>query len=250
MKMNLRPTALALAGLFAASLSSPATAAEGDGWSWVVAPYIWAASVSTDHKRDTPPSEVNGDSNFDDILSKLDGAFMIHAEGQGDHFGVFADYLFMSLGDSKDFNLLETESDLDASLFDLAMVWSPGGERFSGFEVFGGLRYIDVDLKVEFKPTNPEFPTVGVNPGESYNDFLIGARYKWDLSDRWGLTLRVDGSFGDTDGTFNTAATFNYNMEHGAWLFGYRYMNADLPTDDSSTDLTLHGPQFGYGFKF
>lgn len=250
MRMNLRPTALALAGLCAVSFSSQAAAAEGDGWSWFVAPYLWAASISVDHKRDSPPSEIATDSDFKNILSKLNGAFMFHAEGQGDHVGLFADYLYLSLGDTHDFNLLKTDSDLNATLFDLAMVWSPADERFSGFEVFGGLRYIDVNFKLKFIPTDPTFPTVSVDPGESFNDFLIGARYKWDLSERWGLTVRVDGSFGDTDGTFNTAATFNYNMEHGAWLFGYRYMNADLPTAISSTDLTLNGLQIGYGFKF
>lgn len=250
MKMKLRPIAFALAGLCAASVSSHAVAAEGDAWSWVVAPYIWGASISTDHSRDVPPSESSSDSSFKNILDKLDGAFMLHVEGQGDHVGVFADYLYLSLGDSRSFNLLRTDSDLDATLFDLAMVWSPSGERFNGFEVFGGLRYIDVDLKIKFEPTNPEFPTLSVNPGESYSDFLLGFRYKWDFGNRWGMTVRADGSWGDTDGTFNTAATLSYAMKNGEWLFGYRYMNADLPTDVSNTDLTLHGPQFGYGFNF
>lgn len=250
MKTILRPTALALAGFCAVSFSSQAAAAEGEGWSWFVAPYIWAASISTDHKRDTPPTDISTDSNFKNVLSKLNGVFMIHAEGQGDQFGVLGDYLYLSLGDNHDFNRLKTDSDLKATLFDLAMVWSPGDERYSGFEVFGGLRYIDANFKLKFIPTDPVFPTVSVNPNESYSDFLIGARYKWNLSERWGLTIRVDGSFGQTDGTFNTAATFNYNMEHGAWLFGYRYMNAKLPTDISKTDLTLNGLQFGYAFKF
>ena len=38
------------------------------------------------------------------------------------------------------------------------------------------------------------------------NDFMLGARYTWSLSERWGLTLRGDGSFGDTEGTWNTSA--------------------------------------------
>jgi hypothetical protein len=250
MKMILRPLATALAGLCVASFSSQAAAAEGDGWSWMVAPYIWAAGVSTNHKRDVPPSESSNSTNFKNIVDKIDGAFMLHAEGQGDHIGVFADYLYLGLGDKHDFDLLSTDSQLDATLFDLAMVWSPGDQRYTGFELFGGLRYINVDLSIDFKPNNPALPTVNVDPGETYNDFLLGFRYKWDLSDRWGLSIRVDGSTGDTDGTFNTAANFMYNTEHGAWVFGYRYMTADLPSKFSSTDLTMDGPQFGYAFKF
>lgn len=252
MKMKLRPTALALAGLCAASFSSQATAAEGDGWNWVIAPYIWFAGVSTDHSRDVPPSSGSSESDFDDILDKLDGALMLHAEGQGDHFGLFGDLVFIGLGDSHEFDLLDTKSQLDATLFDAAMVWSPGDERFTGFELFGGLRYIDIDLDVKFIPNDPDLPTIEVNPGQSYSDFLLGARYNAKLSDRWGLTLRADGSFGETDGTWNTSAVFDYKMKHGAWVFGYRYFNADLASenDNVNTDITVHGPEVGYAFKF
>lgn len=252
MKMKLRPTALALAGLCAASLSSPAAASEGEGWSWAIAPYIWFASIGTDHKRDVPPSEGSNDTSFDDILDKLDGVLMLHAEGQGDHVGVFGDLVFIGLGDSKDFTNLRTKSQFDATLFDAAVVWSPGDERFTGFELFGGLRYIDLDMSVKFTPNNPDLPTVEVDPSESYSDFLIGGRYTAKLSDRWGLTMRLDGSFGETDGSFNTSAVFDYKMKHGAWVFGYRYFDVELSSenDNVKTNITVHGPEVGYAFRF
>lgn len=251
MKMKFRPTALALAGLCAASFSSQAAAAEGEGWSWFVAPYIWAATVGVDHKRLLPPNiDVDNNTNFSNLIDKIDGAFMIHAEGQGDQIGFFTDYLYLGLGDNHDFTRLSTDSQLDATLFELAMVWSPGDERFNGFELFGGLRYIDIDLSIKFNPTDPLFPTVRVDPGKSYSDFMLGFRYHWKLSDRWGMTYRMDGSWGQTDGTFNTSAMFNYNMKHGEWLFGYRYLSVNLGDNISSTDIVIHGPQFGYGFNF
>lgn len=252
MKMNFRPTALALAAVCAASFSSQAAAAEGDPWSWAIAPYIWFAGISVDHARDVPPSSSSSDSTFKDILDKLDGALMLHAEGQGDNIGVFGDLVFIGVSGKKDYDLLSTKTDLDATLFDMAMVWSPGDERFTGFELFGGLRYIDLDLSVDFNPTNPDLPTVGVDPGQSYSDFLIGARYNTKLSDRWGLTLRADGSFGETDGTWNMSGVFDYKMKHGAWVFGYRYFNADLASenDNVNTDITVHGPEVGYAFTF
>ena len=250
MKMNLRVIALALSGIYATSFSSQAAAAEDEGWSWFVAPYVWAASISTNHKRDVPPSDASSGTNFKNILDKLDGAFMIHAEGQGEHIGMFTDYLYLGLGDNHNFDHLRTRSQLDATLFELAMVWSPGDQRYTGFELFGGLRYVDIGLSIKFEPNDPAFPTLRVDPDKSYSDFMLGARYKWDLSDRWGLTVRTDGSWGETDGTYNLSAMFNYNMKNGEWLFGYRYLSIDVATDISNTDLTIHGPQIGYGFNF
>lgn len=247
----LRHAALATSLLCLASLAAAAQAAEGGGWDWMVAPYGWAASIGTDLQRSQPPSGgVSTDTDFDDIVDKIDGAFQIHIEGRGDHFGMFTDFTFLGLADSHDRPRFHTESDLDTRLFELAAVWSPGEHRHRGWDLFAGLRYIDVDLTVQFDPENPLFDTTTFDGGDSFSDFMIGARYNFHLSDRWGLTLRGDGSFGDTEGTWNVSGVFQYRMKHGAWLFGYRYLSVELETGDSNTDITMNGPMVGYGFIF
>lgn len=243
-----RTSAVVTAALCMMSTSLPTRAAEGDEWEWMVAPYLWAASIGTDLRTGQPPAET--DSSFLDIIDKIDGAFQIHAEGQGERFGMFADYIFLGLEDSKDFARIGTRSDLDSQLFELAAVWSPGEDRYRGLDVFGGLRYVDVDLKVRFDPVNPVLPPVERNLDKSYSDFMLGARYTWALSDRWGLTLRGDGSFGDTEGTWNASAFAQYRVKHGAWLFGYRYLSVEVETGDSTTDITMNGPVVGFGFVF
>ena len=239
------------AALLVAGFSPLAQAAEGDGWDWIVAPYGWGVSIGTDLERTEPPAGgVSTDNNFDDIVDKLDGAFQIHIEGQEEHWGMFTDFTFLGLADEKDRPRFHTESDLDARLFELAAVWSPGEGTYRGVDVFAGLRYIDVDLNVDFDPENPLFETTSFHASQTFNDFMIGARYTWALSDRWGVTVRGDGSFGDTEGTWNASAVASYRMTHGAWLFGYRYLSVELDTGDSNTDLTLSGPMIGYGFMF
>lgn len=239
-------TALCSAGVLA-----PAQAADGEGWQWIVAPYGWAASIGTDLQRaQAPAGGVSTDTGFDDIVDKIDGAFQIHVEGQNEHWGVFTDFTFLGLADQHDRPRFRTESDLDTRLFELAGVWSPGEGRYRGLDVFAGLRYIDVDLAVRFDPENPQFDTTTFDGDETFNDFMLGARYTWALSDRWGLTLRGDGSFGDTEGAWNASAVASYRMKHGAWLFGYRYLSVELETGDSNTDITMNGPMVGYGFIF
>lgn len=238
------------ASMFMAPL---AHAAEGgaDGWDWMVAPYVWGMSFDSDLQRTEPPDGgINSDISFDDVLSDFDGVFQAHIEGRTDHWGVFADFTYLGLAEEREYPRFRTESDLDARLFEVAAVWSPGDERGKGLDVFAGLRYIDLDMSVIFEPTNPEFESTVFDGSQSFNDFMLGARYTLALSDRWALTLRGDGSFGDTEGTWNASAVANYQMQRGAWLLGYRYLSVEVETDDSNIDMTMHGPVIGYGFQF
>lgn len=248
MNTMLRHAMSGSAALCIAGFSAPALAAGGGGWDWMIAPYIWAPTISADLNTEVPPSGT--DTAFEDIVDKIDGAFLLHVEGQGDRFGAFGDVIYLGLGDEKDRERFRTESDLDARLFELAAVWSPGEDRYRGIDVFGGLRYVDVDLTVEVDPVNPIFDTATVDAGESFADFMVGARYTWALSERWGLTVRGDASFGETDGTWGAGATVQYRMQNGAWLFGYRHLDVSLKPRDNTLDLVLSGIVAGYSFNF
>lgn len=241
-----KPLAVGMAALAFMGASASSQAAE---WEWKVAPYLWAASVGTDLQTDRFPS-VSNNNSFSDIIDKIDGAFQIHAEGQGERFGVFGDYTYLGLGDSKDFNRFSTRSQLDSQLLELAAVWNPADGRYSGVDVFAGLRYIDVDLDVRFEPVDPLLPTVERDIDDSYADFMIGLRYTWNLSNRWALTLRGDGSFGDTEGTWNASAIAQYRVKYGAWAFGYRHLSVEVETGTTSTDITMSGPAVGFAFTF
>ena len=77
---------LAASLLATASLCTTAVAhaspSSGGAWDWIIAPYGWAASVGTDLRTTTPPSESSVDTSFNDLIDKIDGAFMVRAEGQ------------------------------------------------------------------------------------------------------------------------------------------------------------------------
>lgn len=231
-------------------VSSSALAAEGDGWHWMIAPYVWGASIGTDLKTNVPPSQSSNTLDFGDIIDHISGAFEMHVEGQGGRFGMFADYTYLGLSDSHTRPHFYTNTHLSTTLFEAAAVWNPSGASFSGLEFFGGLRYIDANLDFKLYPADPAFPMARVNPNKSYSDFMLGARYTFELSNRWALTLRGDGSWGQTDGTWNASAVAQYKTGNGAWLFGYRYLSVSLKTINTVTDITMNGPQIGYAFKF
>lgn len=243
--------------LTAAILAAPmgmAQAAEGDSLTWTLTPYIFAPSIAVDLKTnpeiDFDDPNISSQSDFSDILDKIDMAFMGHLEAQGDSFGAFADVMYIDMGDNKNFDLFYTNSDLSAIVLDVAGVWSPGDGRYKGFEVIGGLRYIDLDFQANLVPNDPDFDPIRLDAGDSYSDFLIGARYIGDFNPKWGYALRADGSFGQTDGTYNLQALLTYKFTHGVLEGGYRYFDVDLPIGNNGgeLDMTLNGVVVGYTF--
>lgn len=227
-----------------------ASRAQDTGWDWMVEPYAWAATIGTDLQTRSPPIEGEGELRFPDILDKLDGVFQLRVEGQGDRAGLFADFTYLGIASDRTGRIAETSTDLDMRLFEAAGTWRTGGARGQGLDLFAGVRYIDVDLKVGFDPANPLLTGRVLDEGRSFTDFMLGVRYTWALSERWGLTLRGDGSLGDTDGTWNAGLTAHYRTGGGAWLFGYRHLQADLETDNAQAEVAMSGPTIGYGFRF
>ncbi|WP_396617470.1 hypothetical protein ACHZ97_09410 [Lysobacter soli] len=230
------------------ALAMPSPAAANDGWDWSFAPYLWAPTIAADLREDAPPAENQRD--FGDWIDKLEFAFLGHLEGRGDRVGLFADVIYLSLGDSHDYPRLRTEADLDAGIVELAAVLPLGDERSQGLDLFTGLRYFNVGTKTRFEPVNDLLPVVSRDRDATFSDLMLGARYTMRLSDRWGLTVRGDGSVGETDGSWSASANVQYRTGHGFWVFGYRYLQADLPMRGSSVDLALSGPQVGYAFTF
>jgi hypothetical protein len=241
----------AVAAMLSLAFGPAALAADSEPWNWAVIPYGWAASIGADLQTGTPPEGgASTDTSFGDLVDKLDGAFQLHVEGGGERFGMFADFTYLGVASDGERPRFRTDSDLDSRLFELAFAWRPGAVRGEGLELFGGLRYIDVDLTVQFTPTNPALPTTALRSDETFNDFMVGARYRFALSNRWSLNLRGDTSFGDTDGTWNASAVADYRTGNGAWFLGYRHLDVGVEAGDNDVDITMSGPIVGYGFYF
>lgn len=244
---NLLLQAMATSMISAVAMS-PVHAADG-AWDWAVAPYLWGTQITTDTQVRGEP--VGTETSFSDIIDKLDFAFQIHAEGQGDQFGLFADYTYLALSDDSNRDAFKLDASLDTTIFELAAVWSPGDERFTGFEAFAGLRYINAEVDLKFDLTDPALPNQRRTLDKAFTDAMVGARYTARFNETWGLTLRGDGSFGDTEGGFNTSAILQYQMSRGVMAFGYRYMAIDLKTGSGETvEMVMSGPIAGYVFKF
>lgn len=230
------------------ALCAPASFAASDdsGWTWTATPYIWATSIKADFNDSAPVSDPSPD--FSDIMDKFDGGFLGHLEAQSDRWGMYADIIYLGLADTRDRPNFSIDADLDSTIFEVAGVWSPDETRYQGFEVIGGIRYFDVELKLDANPVNPSLTGRNTGFDKGFTDALIGARYTVPLSDTWALSMRGDASFGDTEGSWSASGLLRWKLGSGALVFGYRYLDVELKPGADSFDLTLYGPEIGYAF--
>jgi hypothetical protein len=230
---------------FVLSLGAGAARAESSGMDWLGIVYLWAADIGVDTR------DVNVDVDFSDTVDKLEMGFQGHMEAQGDNFGGFVDISYMAVGNNNNLPNVHLNSDLDLTAMDLAMVWSPGPERMTGFEAFGGLRYIDTKFNLVVDPEPPALPTVETGINTTYTDFLIGARYGMPLNEHWRLFFTGDLSEGETEGTWSLGAFGSYTTGVHHFYAGYRHLEMDLKGGTGeSVKETYSGPVIAYGFSF
>jgi hypothetical protein len=245
---------------FAILSSGRARAAEK--WEWDITPYLWASSVQTDVSLDGDPV-LGADASFSNLIDKVDLAGMLHFEGRHGKLGFFTDAIFISLSDeqarSADPPLpggTETEADLDLGLYE------GGGfyrlkDAVTGLDILYGIRVIDSSQDVTITLPSPISATVDGSTSDSFTDGIVGVRYSAPMGKRWYFAIRGDIGAGGTELALNGIASFGFMCdEKGKYnlRFGYRYFKTELDSTengvDVETDLTLHGPYLGFGFRF
>jgi hypothetical protein len=245
MNTNLRKPLIAAGCGLALALGTGAARAESSGMDWLGIVYLWAADIGV------ASHDAELDVDFSDTVDKLEMGFQGHMEAQDDNFGGFVDISYMAVGNNNNLPNVHLNSDLDMTAMDLAMVWSPGPERMTGFEVFGGLRYIDTKFHLVIDPAPPGPPTTETGIDTTYTDFLIGARYAMPLNEQWRLFFTGDVSEGETEGTWSLGAFGSYTTGPHHFYAGYRHFEMDFKggTGESVTE-TFSGPAIAYGFSF
>ena len=121
----------------------------------------------------------------------------------------------------------------------------------SAFSLFGGLRYSGLDNQFRFRLGDTELGTQ--SSSKDYYDALVGARYRFDLTDRWAILTRADYSAGDSEASFLLRASLAYTVgkrRQNKVLFGYQHRQAEYREGDLRTDLQLSGFMAGFSFRF
>lgn len=229
---------------------APVLAQDAGTVSWSVTPYFWASDTSLD--LTVEDTDINGgvEIPFSDLLDVLDTAFQIHVEGGTGKLSAFADLTFLETSDTIERPLLEIATNSKQTFIDAALAYWPQGVG-SQLNFYGGVRYTAFDDRYEF--TLGEDLLVSRRSDQDYVDALLGLRYRFDFSDRWGLLTRGDVSFGDTEGTWLVQGLFAYTVgkrQQNRIVFGYQYKVAEFQDSGLNSDYKFSGPMAGFNFRF
>ena len=257
-----------LAAVFVVSLIAfaPAKSSAAE-WDWQITPYIWASDVGVDLEVNNDPV-LGTDIPFDDLINKVDMAFMGHFEGRKGRFGVLADLNYIDLSDRTVSSVgpggpisgeLRFDTRLKLGLYEFGGFYRLGttDPGTPVFDFLFGARHIDVDQSMDIILPGPPAPVIRRDVDVSATDVFVGGRVIGDFNDKWGYTARADLGGGGSDGTLNALAAVDYSLGQSG-LFsidvGYRYMSIEV-SDDSNEfsaeiELTLSGPFIGFVFSF
>lgn len=238
-----------------AALGAPASAQQaawGGGWSGQATVYGWIPAVNG--AQEGRGGEPVVDLDQQNVLSRLDMAFMGAAEIRKDRFGLLLDIVYADLSNDGEWvgGRLETETGLRLGMYSVAAAYRVHEADRTFVDLYAGARFFDTKLSFDF--STPDFDARDRDASLDWADPIVGVRGAMPLSERWSVSGFADvGGFdaGD-DLSWEVYGGVNYALTD-AWAatLGYRYMSILYQaTDRAKLDIDVQGPVIGITYAF
>jgi len=240
-----------------AAITTPIASLHADDWSFVVAPYLLAPSISGDASLGRIDS-ADVDISSSDIFRSLDLGAMLQLEARhSSGYGALINYAFMDLGNRLSGPRGQTELNTDIFQgilegFITRRVDYQGGT----FDLYGGVRWWDIGLDANL---NTNFGSASFSRDKDWVDPVVGVRWMPRLSESFRLLLQ-----GDVGG-FGVASDFTWCAQAGGVLdlssstsvvLLYKALGVDYHSGNRGTasffeyDTITQGPLLGVVFRF
>jgi hypothetical protein len=217
-------------------------------WEFSVAPfYLWAVNMEGDVRIKNVAAPV--ELEFGDIFDSLEGLFTAHFEGWWrQKWGLLFDVSYINIGDDQATPVATVDVDFENVMVELA-----GFYRFTkgrhALEPLVGIRYTSLEVDLEGAILGIPFKT---GEDEGWVDPIIGARYKYNITEKWSVLLRGD------IGGFTVGSDFTWNLvgliyfqpwKHVGFAGGYRALDVDYESGSGLSkfkyDVLMYGPILG-----
>ena len=246
--------------------------AQSDGtWRYRATLYGYFPSVSG-HSRfpaDGGGSSIDVDSGK--VIDSIDGFFMGAFEAHNGRWGLFTDYMYLSLGasrqNSRDFTIngsLDVSTSADLGLDLEGSVWTLAGEyRLPSaapltLDVLAGARMFRLKPSLRWNISGNIGTLDPLRRSGSYEntstqwDAIVGVkgRYALGSSQRWIVPFYLDVGAGDSRLTWQASAGLGYAFSWGEVSLLWRYLAYEMKTGNPQQELKFNGPMVGATFAF
>lgn len=233
------------------TLSAGAAAQSATQSGFTLTPYLWSAGFKGTVGATDGAGRVDADfSNLSDNM-ELSG-FMLHADWRKDRWSVFGDWATVKVESSapspRGLLYAGVNGEIRGNILEAAMGYRVLGDAASGVDVFGGLRYYDLEARLDLYPGL--LAARSLTGSANWVDGIVGVRWKGKLSDRWTASAYGDVGTGGSNLSWQAAATIGYEFQWGSLIAGWRYLAADYDNNGLKIDAALGGPMVGASFRF
>ena len=281
--MTRSPTGLRARCLFgalaAAALLQPATGAAQPAqgpWQLRASIYGYFPSVSGNSSFPTNGGSGGGGSTIDldndNFIDSIDGFFMGALEAHNGRWGLYTDFMYLSLEGSKqntrDFSIgggaISGGTSANLGLGLKGKIWTLAGEyRVASdptlvMDVLGGFRMFQLKPSLRWDISGsigalPPAQSTGTYEREDTNwDGIIGlkGRYAFGANRNWVLPFYADVGAGDSKLTWQAAAGIGYAFSWGELSALWRYLSYEMKAGQPANNLKFNGPMVGATFVF
>ena len=227
--------------------------AESSGWTFRLAPYVWAQWLDGTVGINGMNTDVN--IGFDRIIKNLDFALMGVIEARYDRWALNADmtYAELSAKGQTPLGVLFNEAQFKQQQFlgNYTLGYSLVKRSGETLDIYAGARVNYIRMKLTFAGT--VLPTSIVSGSETWVDPIVGARYRRQLGEKFFVQAGGDiGGFGaNSRFTWSALALLGYNLGANTSVgLGYRALGTDYHRAGFKYDMIAHGPILGIEFRF
>lgn len=225
--------------------------AQSTDWAYAASVYLFAPE--TEVGAGTPFGDVEGTLSFSDALDNLDFAFMGAFEASNGQLSFGLDYMLNDLSFENStqgpaFSGLDT--DFKTRILTAYAAYRVYDTQVSQVDLAAGFRWFDAESTFTLSPGNQ--PGGSSKIEDDWIDPIIGARARFQVSDRWAATIFGDyGGFSSDSETWQVLLTADYTL-NDKWdlRFGYRYLSVEHDIDGNDFSFDQSGPIFGATYRF
>lgn len=226
-----------------------------DEWSFIVAPYIWAAGLEGTAATLPPLPAIEVDASFQDILKNLDMGAMVALELRYLKVAGYADIVYTSISGGGAtpqgifFDDVEVESEVFIGTFGGAYRVFEGEQGF--LDLLAGVRVWSVDTML--KLNGGLLADREIQDNENWIDPVVGIKGRYLLGG--GAFLQWLGHVGGTslssDSTWDVFGGLGYEFNDTvSAVAGYRHLEVNYEHDGFEFDVEMSGPVIGAVIRF